>query len=142
MPTTARVAAIVVLFAVCPRMAAATDVVVVVSADSPLIALSKNQVADIFLGRTRTFPDGRRAEPVDLPESSAPHETFYAEFTGRNASQLKAYWSKIIFTGRGQPPKQLADIGRVKQALQGNPDAIAYLPPEAVDPGLRIVQTQ
>lgn len=137
-----RIASIVVLFWCCCVPAAAADMVVVVSADSPPVTLDREQVVDIFLGKTRTFPDGRRAVPVDHPEGSAGHDAFYASFAGRTPAQLKAHWSKIIFTGRGQPPKQLADVELIKRALDENPDVIAYLPSDMVDERLRIVGTQ
>ena len=139
MLTTARVALILALFGAYPGIARAGEVVVVVSTSSPATVLSESQVADIFLGRTRVFPDGRRAQPIDLPEGSVPHAAFYAEFTGRTAAQLKAHWSKIIFTGRGQPPRQLADIAQVKKALAESAGAIAYLPSDAIDPTVRLV---
>jgi ABC-type phosphate transport system substrate-binding protein len=114
-------------------------VVVVVSAQSPLRTLSKSQVADIFLGKTRTFPDNRQAEPIDSPDGGDAYAAFYGAFTGLSSAQLKAHWSKIIFTGRGRPPPQLTTEEKVVRALLENPNAISYLPLDAVDPQLRVV---
>src|SRR6202167_1400973 len=80
------------------------DVVAVVSSKNPLASLSKSQVADIFLGKTVRFPDGTLAVPIDQEEGSAARNEFYATFTGKSPAQLKSHWTKIIFTGRGQPP--------------------------------------
>src|SRR5690349_812988 len=84
----------------------AQDVVAVVSAKSPVTALNADQVADIFLGKTSRFPDGSQAVPIDLGEDSPARDRFYAQYTGKSPAQVKAHWSKIIFTGRGQPPRQ------------------------------------
>lgn len=51
--------------------AAAADVVAVVSAKNPVTALSKNQLMDIFLGKTSRFPDGSQAVPIDQVEGAA-----------------------------------------------------------------------
>ncbi|MDP2093815.1 MAG: phosphate ABC transporter substrate-binding protein, partial [Hydrogenophaga sp.] len=60
----------------------AAEVVAVVSAKSPVVTLSKNQVVDIFLGKASRFPDGRLAVPVDQDEGSAARDEFYATFAG------------------------------------------------------------
>ena len=87
---------------------ARADVVAVVSAKSSVTALSTAQVADIFLGRASRFPNGVQAVPIDQLEDSPVRDKFYAQFTGKSPAQVKAHWSKIIFTGRGQPPKQVS----------------------------------
>lgn len=121
------------------RAAAADDVVAVVSSKSPVAALNAAQVADIFLGKTNRFPDGTLAVPVDLPEESPARERFYAEYAGKSPAQVKAHWSKIIFTGRGQPPKQVANGAEAKKFLAENPNAIAYVDSKLVDNSLRVL---
>src|SRR5690348_6610914 len=83
------------------QAASAQEVVAVVSAKSPVSALNSEQVADIFLGKTGRFPDGTQAIPIDQHEDSPLRERFYSQFTGKSPAQVKAHWSKIIFTGRG-----------------------------------------
>jgi hypothetical protein len=39
-------------------------------------------------------------------------DEFYSTFAGKSAAQIKAHWSNIIFTGRGQPPKSVGYIER------------------------------
>jgi len=80
---------------------AMADVVAVVSAENSVTALNKSQLADIFLGKTNRFPDGTQAAPIDQAEGSAARNEFYDKIVGKTAAQIKAYWSKIIFTGRG-----------------------------------------
>src|ERR1700730_3515281 len=120
---------------------AKADVVTVVSAKSAITSLSKNQAADIFLGRTNHFPNGAQAVPVDLPEGSAVRDEFYEKVAGKSPSQLKAHWSKIIFTGRGQPPKTVADAAELKKMLAANLSAIGYIDETQVDPSVRVVGT-
>ena len=123
-------------------LSAAADVVAVVSSKSSVTALSKNQVADIFLGKTSRFPDGEPAVPIDQVEGSPARDEFYAKFTGKNAAQIKAHWSKIIFTGRGQPPKEVASSAEVKKEVVQNPRAIGYIERSLVDGSLRVLLSQ
>jgi ABC-type phosphate transport system substrate-binding protein len=107
----------VIGLAACLAMAASeANVVTVVSAKSPITALSKTQIADIFLGKSNRFPDGAQATPIDQPEASSVREEFYDKVTGKSLAQLKAHWSKIIFTGRGRPPKTASSSRRGQEA--------------------------
>lgn len=115
------------------------DVVVVVSAKSPLTSLNADQVADIFLGKVSRFPDGKQAVAIDQSEDSATRERFYSLFTGKSMAQVKSHWSKIIFTGRGQPPRQASNSVEAKKWVSENPNAIGYIESHLVDSSVRIV---
>lgn len=103
------------------------------------MALSNSQVADIFLRKASRFPDGTQAAPIDQTEGSAARDEFYVKATGKSAAQLKAYWSKIIFTGRGQPPPTVANDLEMKKRIRENPDAIGYIDRRLVDSSVRVV---
>jgi ABC-type phosphate transport system substrate-binding protein len=115
------------------------DVVAVVSAKSPITALSKSQVADLFIGKVSRFPNGLQAFPVDQAEGSSLRDEFYGKVVGITAAQLKAYWSKIIFTGRGQPPPTVSNTIEMKKRIRDNPAAIGYIEKDMVDDSVRVV---
>jgi ABC-type phosphate transport system substrate-binding protein len=119
---------------------AGAEVVAVVSARSAVRTLSASQLTDIFLGRASTFPSGARAVPIDQPEGSAARDEFYAKVAGKSPAQIKAFWSKIIFTGRGQPPKEAANGTDVKKLVASNADAIGYIDSTLVDDSVRVVR--
>jgi len=119
-----------------PSMA---ELVVVVSAKSPLAALNEHQVADIFLGRTSDFPSGGEAVPIDQAEDSASRAEFYLKTTGKSPAQLKAYWSKLIFTGSGQPPREVASTAEVKKALNAVLNSIGYIDKSELDSSVKVV---
>jgi ABC-type phosphate transport system substrate-binding protein len=117
----------------------ADDVVAVVSAKSAVTNLSATQVADIFLGKSSRFPDGTQATPLDQNEDSPMRDQFYARYTGKSPAQLKAHWSKIIFTGRGQPPRQVGGSAEAKKLIADNPNAIGYIDNRLVDSSVRVL---
>lgn len=118
---------------------ATADVVAVVSAKSPITALSKSQVTDIFLGRESRFPDGTQAVPIDQTEGSAIRDEFYLKAATMSAAKIKAYWSKIIFTGRGQPPPTVANNIEIKKLIGQNPAVIGYIDRKLVDDTIKVV---
>lgn len=117
----------------------AADLVVVVSSKSPVTMLRADQVAAIFLGQTARFPEGGEAVPVDLRVGSPLRDEFYSRVANRTPVLLKAYWSKMVFTGRGQPPAELPDSATVRRKIAENPELIGYIDRSALDPSVRPV---
>jgi len=130
--------ALLLLSGLAPHWAcASTEVVAVVSSKSSIPSLSKNQVEDIFLGRSNRFPNGQEAVPINQSEGSSVRNEFYVAVCGKSPAQIKQYWSKIIFTGRGQPPLEASDSAEVKKLLARNPNAISYIDRSELDASVK-----
>jgi ABC-type phosphate transport system substrate-binding protein len=127
------------LLALHQQAAVAADVVVIVSARSSVAALRTDQVADIYLGHVAQFPDGSPAVALDQHLGSPLRDAFYAKVTAKSPSLLKAYWTKMIFTGRGKPPRELGDSAAVRKLVADNPDMIGYIDRSALDVSVRPV---
>ena len=111
--------------------AMAGDIVVVMAPNAA--PLTKEQVANVYLGRSLDY------KPVDLPESSGTRNDFYKKATERDAAQVKAAWSRLMFTGHGQPPKVLADAAAVKKAVAADPKSVGYIDKADVDATVKVV---
>lgn len=127
---------LLVLFA---GAAAAAELVVVVSARSPITTLRAEQVADIFLSEATRFPDGGEVVALDLPIGSPLRDDFYLKVANRTPALMKAYWTKRIFTGRGQPPRELPNSQAVRKLVADNPTLIGYIDRSALDASVRPV---
>ena len=128
-----------VLLASCASLAQAGDLVVIVSARSPVESLRHDQVAAIFLAQSPRFPNGALASALDQAVGSPERDQFYQRVAGKTPALLKVYWSKMVFTGRGQPPRELAGSAAVRRAVAEDPALIGYIEREALDPSVRPV---
>ena len=115
------------------------DVVAVVSAKSSVTELTKDQVSDIFLGKSSTFPKGGQAVPIDQAGDSPIREEFYTKATGRTGTQLKSYWAKQTFSGKGTPPKVVSGDAEIKKLIAENPNIIGYMDKSKIDATIRAV---
>ena len=115
------------------------EVVVIVSAESPVISLTAEQTAKIFLGKTTIFPNDGTAFPVDQAEGSEVRKEFYDKVVHKNPTQLAAYWARVIFTGNGQPPAVVAGNVTVRRVVAKNPNAIGYIDSRYVNKSVRVV---
>lgn len=130
------IAAVTLALATC---SASAEVVVVVSAKSPVSALRAAQVADIFLGQVARFPDGSEAVALDLAFGSPLRNEFYARVASKSPPLMKAHWTKMIFTGRGHPPKEVANTAAVRKMVAENPSLIGYIDKAALDASVKAV---
>ena len=119
--------------------AEAADLVVIVSARTSLTVLRVDQVADIFLSQTSRFPDGSEAVAVDQKLGSPLRDEFYDKVVHRSRALMKAYWTKLIFTGRGQPPTEVDDNASMRKLVADTPGMIGYIERADLDPSVRVV---
>lgn len=118
---------------------AQAQVAVIVNPKNATAAMTADQVAGIFLGKSNTLPGGATAAALDQPESAAVREQFYTKVTGKQAAQVKAAWSRLVFSGKATPPKELASSAEIKKFVAANADAIGYIEKSAVDGSVKVV---
>lgn len=111
------------------------EVAVVVSAKAAESSLTREQVAQVFLGKSTAMT------PIDQADSAAVRAEFYKKVADKDAAQAKALWSKLVFTGKATMPKEVADNAAVKAAVAANPKAIGYIDKSAVDATVKVVYT-
>ena len=111
------------------------EVVVVVNPKAAESAMTKEQVAQFFLGKSSSMT------PIDQSDSAPVRAEFYKKVADKDAAQAKALWSKLVFTGKATMPKEVADNAAVKAAVAANPKAIGYIEKSAVDATVKVVYT-
>lgn len=119
--------------------AGAVELVVIVSSKSPVTALRAEQVADIFLGQSASFPGGLEAVALDQSIGSPERDQFYTKVASKTRPLVKAYWTKMIFTGRGQPPREIGGSAAVRKMVADNPSLIGYIDKSALDASVKTV---
>lgn len=121
------------------QAAHAGELVVIMSVKSPVASLRPEQVADIFLGQVASLPGGAEVAAVDHVIGSTERDEFYLKVTSKTRPLVKAYWTKMIFTGRGQPPKEVVSNAAIRKLVADNPSLIGYIDRAALDPSVKTV---
>jgi len=115
------------------------QVAVVVGAKSAASAMSAEDAAALFLGKSDQLPGVGVALLLDQSESNAVRDTFYSKVTGKSAAQVKAAWSRLVFSGKATPPKEVANSAEVKKLVATNANAIGYIEKSAVDGTVKVL---
>jgi ABC-type phosphate transport system substrate-binding protein len=111
--------------------AANAEVAVIVSAKSTASSLTADEISSIYLGKSTAMKPVDNATPV--------RSQFYSKVAGKDEAQVKAIWSKLVFTGKATPPKALPSSADVVKAVAADPNAIGYVEKAAVDDTVKVV---
>ncbi len=114
---------------------ASAEIVVIVNKDNPASRMFSEQASQFFLGKSAMFT------PVDQAEGSKIRADFYQKVADKDPAQVKAIWSKLVFTGKATPPKEYKSNAEVKKAVADDPKAIGYIDKSAVDDSVKVILT-
>lgn len=109
---------------------AMADISVIVNNDSN-VNINKEAISNIFLGKDKSM------KPVDL--NTVSKDEFYEKTTGKTQSQIKSYWSGLVFSGKGTPPKSFDNVQDVIDYVKTNKDSIGYIPKESLDSSVKSI---
>ncbi|PHV08232.1 hypothetical protein CSQ96_06085 [Janthinobacterium sp. BJB412] len=114
-------------------LSASAETVVIVSQKNPATRMFSEQASQFFLGKSAMFT------PIDQAESSAIRADFYHKVADKDPAQVKAIWSKLVFTGKATPPKEYNSDAEVKKAVAADPKAIGYINKNSVDDTVKVI---
>ncbi len=115
--------------------------VAIVVHPSNAATLNPEAIAQIYLGRSKSFPDGKAALPLGQAEGSKTTEQFNQKVLNKSGSQIKAYWSKLVFTGKGTPPKEINSDAEMLDLVSQNPSVIGYVDKASVTDKVKVLAT-
>lgn len=116
--------------------AARADYYVVVSERNPVTMLSQQEVLQLFMGRSRSFPDGHPAVACDIG-NDALRGGFYRSLGGMSLPQVNSYWARLMFSGRSLPPQRVENETAMAERIGNDASAIGWLPQPPKHKGLR-----
>jgi len=117
------------------------DIAVVVNPSSGVDSLDKSQVKKIFMGKTKKFPNGKPAQPIDQNSDSAVYAEFYKKIAGKSPAKMNKYWVKLTFTGKAEAPKKVGGDSDVIENVSKNSKMIGYVNSSAVTGDVKVVYT-
>ena len=111
------------------------EIVVIVNPKNPATRMFSEQAAQFFIGKSTLFT------PVEHSDGAAIRNEFNQKVLGKDSAQVKAIWSKLVFTGKGSAPKEFGSSAEVKKAVAADPQAIGYIEKSAVDDSVKVILT-
>ncbi|MBL4866238.1 MAG: hypothetical protein JKY67_07680 [Pseudomonadales bacterium] len=119
---------------------ALAEVMVVVHAKSEITAIDKKTLKKLFLGKTKKI-SGVVVTPINLPNDHALKIEFDQKALKKDPSRMTAYWSNMIFTGKGAPLDQVEDEAEMLRVLAKNRTSIGYMSAGAISEKVKVLVT-
>jgi ABC-type phosphate transport system substrate-binding protein len=112
---------------------------VVVNLENKLARLDEDDVARIYLGKKTLWDWDARIVPAMLDESAKVSQSFLETHLKRSASQYRAYWKRVLFSGGGTPPRTFRTSAEVIEFVARQPGAIGVIEAASADARVRAV---
>ena len=114
-------------------------IVVVTNQKNEVEVLDKKGLINLFMGKYSAFPNGKQATPIDIEVEAKLKAEFYQALVGLPPARVNAYWSRLKFSGRVKPPEIELTIDDVKQRLEEDESALAYVYESYVTDKMKVV---
>jgi len=118
--------------------ALSAEVAVIVHPSFPGSSLSKADFANLYLGRTRNFPDGSSATPLDLAGGPA-RDAMLRGLLEKTEEQFVHIWSRLVFSGNSKSMQKLADEKTMVERVANDRTAIGYVDASAVNSSVKVL---
>ena len=115
------------------------DIYVIVNKENTIQQLDKNDVIELYMGRTRFFKTGFRALAVDVALGDSVRSDFYRDLIHKSVAEVQAYWARLLFTGRATPPFQIEKDIDVINFVSENISAIGYVSESVLNDSVKVV---
>jgi len=115
------------------------DVAVIINPENSAV-LSDSDISRLFLGKLKQFSSGDKAVAINLKLGSTTRDEFETKVLGKSSSQIKAYWSKQVFSGKGKPPPELVSDKDIISMVAADNNIIAYVDAASVDDTVKVVK--
>jgi ABC-type phosphate transport system substrate-binding protein len=100
---------------------------VIVNESNPIATITRAELSAIYLKRTRSWSGGKAIAPVGQPAKSRLREQFSRHIHGKSVAYVTRYWQRLIFSGRGIPPAEVANSAAVLEFVRKNAGAVGYV---------------
>lgn len=118
---------------------ASAELAVIANPNSGIDKLSKDEVINIYMGRTRKLPNGLTGMPIDLSNTHHEKMQFYSLLVGKELAEINSYWARLRFSGLGQPPLQVNSMEDAINLVSENKGAIAYIDSKKIDKRVKLI---
>ncbi len=117
------------------------DIIVITNPNFKADTISINTLKKLWLGKTKKISSIGRVYIVDQIKNNDSTRLFYHKIIKKNPKQVKAYWAKIQFIGKGFPPKSLLNDNAVIKWVLKTKNGIGYIDSKMKTDTIKVLMT-
>ncbi len=99
------------------------------------------EVRNIFLGKVKVFDNGLGLPivAIDIEPGDPARKEFIANVLHKTEANINAYWVRMLFSSKAEPPRKVKNSAEVMAIIAKNPSAIGYVDSKLVDSSVRVL---
>ena len=117
------------------------DRIVVVAHPDNMEAITQEDLYRLYFGKLSTLQSGKRLVAIVNNGDEDQLKLFSSLLLQRSSQQLRSYWARQMFTGKGKPPRRVKSSAILKDLVAKNPEYIGYLWESEVDSSVKVLLT-
>jgi ABC-type phosphate transport system substrate-binding protein len=117
------------------------DIVIIAHQDVSETTVTEKDLQEIFLGKRVQWKDNTAIHPVTVKEAEF-HKAFLKQYVNKSIAKWNAHWKRMVFTGNGTPPKQVATQQELLEYVVNTAGAIGYIDAETPVESVTIIEVQ
>lgn len=118
---------------------ALAEQIIIVNKGVSINSVDSDTLKKIYLGKKSKWDNGDKIVPVNLNEGPV-HENFIKNVVNKSTSQYVTYWKRMIFTGKGIPPKSVPTETDIVNFVSNTSGAIGYIDSATPHDAVKVVQ--
>lgn len=112
---------------------------VVVGHKSLQVSLSAAEVKNLFLSKRNALSSGQEIEIVEQGTDSPLRADFHNKYTNKTQAQLQSYRARLVFTGKGEVPKEVSNSEELISMISGDSRLIGYIDSSEITDGVAVL---
>lgn len=115
---------------------------IIVNPDVGVVAMDRNRARLLFTMRVNQWGDKQPVTVFVLPDDASLHQVFAKSALGVYPYQLRRTWDRLVFSGTGQAPVQVANEQEMLERVRQTAGAIGYISEQPDATGVRTVKVE
>jgi hypothetical protein len=96
-------------------------------------------VKRLYLGKDKSLGGKEALSPIDVDENSRVRPIFLEKVVDKTETELRQYWSRLVFTGKGIPPRSVGGDEAVRQWVATNKNSVGIIDSALVDQSVKVL---
>ncbi len=119
-------------------VASAEELVLITHRDSDL-SVSADHLKRLYFGKISSLPNGRKVTVLVYARDDEQFQEFTRKYLRRTSQQLRSFWAKQLFTGRGNMPTHVESIEEMISLVSSSDEYVGYIPISFLPESVRVL---
>lgn len=103
------------------------------------LSVSADHLKRLYFGKISSLPNGRKVTVLVYADDDEQFQQFTRQHLRRTSQQLRSFWAKQLFTGRGNMPIHVNSLEEMLSLVASSEEYVGYIPIEALQESVRVL---